>query len=64
MKKPRFVPPNYLDQAIGMANLSPGIHHITVEHDDWCALLNGKGSCNCSPVVCRGTPDNKILKDE
>lgn len=29
----------------------PGLHHIRVAHDDWCALRCGKGECNCYPDV-------------
>ncbi len=28
-----------------------GLHHVVVRHDDWCALLNGRGECNCRPEV-------------
>ena len=27
----------------------PGVHHIRVAHDEWCALLRGTGPCNCDP---------------
>jgi hypothetical protein len=30
---------------------SPGLHHISVAHDDWCDLLAGRGACNCDPIV-------------
>jgi hypothetical protein len=28
-----------------------GVFISTVCHDDWCALLAGKGPCNCNPEV-------------
>jgi hypothetical protein len=26
-----------------------GHYEVAVEHDDWCAFLNGKGECDCDP---------------
>jgi len=32
----------------------PGrVAHLVVQHDDWCALLNEKGECNCNPTITR-----------
>jgi len=31
-------------------NLSTGIYHINVEHDDWCNIFKGK-ECNCKPNI-------------
>ena len=32
--------------------LRPGhVYSVEVYHDDWCALLAGKGPCNCNPEV-------------
>lgn len=28
-----------------------GLHHVTVKHDEWCALLKGNGECNCDPDI-------------
>lgn len=28
----------------------PGIKHIDITHDDWCAIFKGK-YCNCNPDV-------------
>ena len=37
----------------------PGeIRHITVNHDEWCSLLNRRGPCNCRPIVKAGHPMN------
>lgn len=31
---------------------APGtVIELNVEHDDWCALLRGRGACNCNPDV-------------
>ena len=29
--------------------LKPGLHSLTVLHDDWCNFYNGQGECNCNP---------------
>jgi hypothetical protein len=32
---------------------TPGtVQRIEIQHDSWCDLLNGRGYCNCNPVVC------------
>jgi hypothetical protein len=36
--------------------LMPGFYIVRILHDDWCDLLAGRGSCNCSPEV-RVPPD-------
>jgi hypothetical protein len=34
------------------ASVPPGTAlHVTVRHDEWCALLAGTGPCNCSPEL-------------
>lgn len=47
--------PNYLADILKMAQtVQPGTYQdVYVYHDDWCALLKGKGSCNCNPEVER-----------
>jgi hypothetical protein len=35
-------------------NLSPGVHHVFVEHDDGCPIFQG-GSCTCTPNMHRHT---------
>jgi hypothetical protein len=32
-------------------NIAPGVHHVEVLHDPWCAFLNNKGTCNCNPEI-------------
>ena len=33
----------------------PGIHYVSVAHDDWCSFLkNNKNKCNCNPEVQKG----------
>ena len=34
---------------IGMSAKPGTVNHVTVMHDDWCALLNKRGACNCNP---------------
>ncbi len=48
-------PPKYLEKILDLAelrgiDLSDGVHHADVWHDDWCAVYSG-GSCNCDCVV-------------
>lgn len=48
------VPPGYIERVLAMyasANPPVGNHVIEICHDDWCDLLNGRGSCNCEPEV-------------
>jgi len=43
--------PNYLEESIRLAaKLGPGMHHIDVAHDDWCAIWRGR-ACDCRPDV-------------
>lgn len=49
MKKPK-----YADDVIAKAlrtRAQPGVYLVGVAHDDWCALLQGTGPCNCNPIV-------------
>lgn len=34
--------------------LDPGVHHVEIRHDSWCALLAGEGPCNCDPEIETG----------
>jgi len=35
-----------------LSQVKPGdIYEAAVAHDDWCALLSGRGPCNCDPDV-------------
>lgn len=46
--------PKYLPELAAQAAQSigqPGLHHVSVLHDDWCRLIAGKGPCNCNPIV-------------
>ena len=27
------------------------LYDIQIQHDDWCALLDGRGPCNCDPDI-------------
>lgn len=39
--------------ALSALAVEPGtIQRVEIQHDDWCDLLNGRGYCNCNPVVC------------
>lgn len=45
--------PNYLARVLELAARLPkgGVHHVQVLHDGDCALLAGRGSCDCAPEV-------------
>ena len=49
---------NYLPLLAQIAAVArPGeAQHITVLHDDWCALLASGGPCNCEPEIMLGKP--------
>lgn len=47
--EPRYMPA--LRSAIAKAGQFIGPHIAAVYHDNWCALLAGKGSCDCEPAV-------------
>jgi hypothetical protein len=50
---------NYVPAVVAAAETvnAPGVHHIFIEHDDWCAFLNGCGPCNCNPRVSAPVKD-------
>ena len=50
-KHGRTKTPNYLETLLGMKSTGPGVYHVEILHDDWCDQLNGKGPCNCEPIV-------------
>jgi hypothetical protein len=54
-KRTSSLPPNVLQQiarAQAEGKLQPGtVHMIDVRHESRCALLSGKGACNCNPEV-------------
>lgn len=46
--------PRYVAKVLALAATlpsEPAVHHMTVLHDDWCDLLNGRGACNCEPEL-------------
>ena len=58
MKQGRRIPqPNYIRKLhdrwrIGALSCDVGYHHVTVEHDDWCGIFEGK-RCDCDPDITR-----------
>jgi hypothetical protein len=44
-------------------HMTPGVHHVTVEHDAWCAIYRG-GQCNCVPNITISGPDGITVVDE
>jgi hypothetical protein len=55
---------DYLDQIrdAAAAGRAPAgdVTVAAVYHDSWCALLTGRGACNCSPEV-RLVPASSLL---
>jgi len=48
--------PNYIPKVVAALRQSGltgrgQVAHAYVAHDDWCALLSGRGPCNCNPDV-------------
>jgi hypothetical protein len=43
--------PKLIEAMSGYPGHPATVNHIDVFHDDWCALLNGTGACNCDPDV-------------
>jgi hypothetical protein len=59
-KKPDRAEPDYIRQAIEKtlaAGIKPGVHHVIVEHEPSCPMLNGGRGCACKPdvTVCEGS---------
>lgn len=59
-KKPHQPKPGYLEQVIATAlakGIKPGVHHVIVEHEDTCPMINGGTHCTCKPeiTICEGT---------
>ena len=41
-----------LEKAADAAGIKPGTFtEVWIVHDDWCALLNRRGTCNCEPEI-------------
>jgi len=41
----------------------PGLHHMCIEHDDWCSF-NQCGVCNCDPRITINGPQGDIQIDK
>ena len=40
----------------------PGVHHVIVSHDSWCARLKSEDAiCNCNPEVKRAAWDGSRI---
>lgn len=55
---------NYLDSpylaALRKLATTPGtVQCVEILHDDWCDVLNGRGHCNCNPVIGKPEVSNK-----
>lgn len=42
---------NYESKLYALPDQPPGLYHVHVLHDDWCAMLAGTGPCNCEPEI-------------
>lgn len=49
---------NYLNKLLEMGLVAPKgqVTHVTVKHDDHCAIWQG-GQCDCDPEVVKGKPE-------
>lgn len=51
MKRDKAKLPAYLLKVLELGReLGPGVHHVHVFHDEWCAIWHG-GVCSCRPEV-------------
>lgn len=58
MTNAEYLAQPYTDKAAALLkSLGAGVHHVTIYHDDWCNLTNGRGPCNCNPEVREGMPE-------
>ena len=46
---PRYLPA--LLRELADRQLAPGCYEVRVWHDPWCAIFQGRSSCNCNPEV-------------
>ena len=50
---------NYMKKVIKVIEKAtakkPGVYHVNIYHDDWCACYRG-GECNCNPDVVLADP--------
>ena len=59
-RQARQAQPAYLRDVIKLGQaLGQGVHEVSVYHDPECDMLNGRGPCNCRPVVRYGPPDHR-----
>ena len=48
--------PNYIPRVVAALRQSGltgrgQVAHAYVAHDEWCAMLSGRGPCNCNPDI-------------
>ncbi len=60
--KMRKLGTGYLERMVASRpHLKPGIHHVYIAHDDWCAFLQG-GDCNCTPDMHRHAHGSDVVE--
>ena len=53
----------YLHRLAAALPLGPGLHHVTIEHDSWCAIYRA-GTCDCVPNISICGPQGVVVVDE
>jgi len=52
----------YLERIVAdQGSLRPGVHHLVVEHDDWCEIFRG-GPCTCTPDMHRHAEGSDVVE--
>lgn len=42
-------------------DLPPGVHHVTVAHDNWCGIFRDDG-CTCNPDIQRRALGSDVIE--
>lgn len=53
-KRPRGEIPQYVQKLLDQVRrgqLAPGVHEVRILHEDGCALIAGRGLCDCNADV-------------
>jgi hypothetical protein len=60
--KSRKMGTGYLEPMVASRpHLKPGLHHVYIAHDDWCAFLRG-GHGNCTPDMHRYAHGSDVVE--
>jgi hypothetical protein len=62
MARNRKLDTEYLDRLFASSgNLNPGLHHVTIMHDDMCRIFKGL-ECTCTPDMLRRVVDSNLVE--